>query len=59
MERDSAVTDVLSRELAEGRFLGLYRDNARDLLGYALRRAADPNDAVAGRRLRSARSQRE
>jgi RNA polymerase sigma-70 factor (ECF subfamily) len=46
MDRDSAVTDVLSRELAEGRFLGLYRDNARDLLGYALRRAADPDDAA-------------
>ena len=46
MKRDSAVTDDLPREVAEVRFFGLYRDHARDLLGYALRRSADPDDAA-------------
>lgn len=36
----------LSRELAELRFSDLYRDHARELLGYALRRSADPDDAA-------------
>jgi RNA polymerase sigma-70 factor, ECF subfamily len=46
MTRDSAVTDDLPRELAEARFSDLYRDHARGLLGYALRRSADPDDAA-------------
>ena len=46
MRLDSAVTDGLARELAEARFSDLYRDHARDLLGYALRRSADPDDAA-------------
>jgi RNA polymerase sigma-70 factor (ECF subfamily) len=46
MKRDSAVTHGLPRELAEVRFSDLYRDHARELLGYALRRSADPNDAA-------------
>jgi RNA polymerase sigma-70 factor (ECF subfamily) len=46
MKRDSAVTEGLPRELAEVRFSELYRDHARELLGYALRRRADPDDAA-------------
>lgn len=46
MRRDSSVTADLPRELSELRFSHLYRDNARDLLGYALRRCADPDDAA-------------
>jgi len=44
MTGDSAVTDDLPRELARARFSDLYRDHARDLLGYALRRSADPDE---------------
>jgi RNA polymerase sigma-70 factor, ECF subfamily len=46
MKRDSAVTKDLGRELAEVRFSSLYRDHARELLGYALRRSADPDEAA-------------
>jgi RNA polymerase sigma-70 factor (ECF subfamily) len=46
MRRDSAVTHNLPRELAEVRFSDLYRDHTRELLGYALRRSADPDDAA-------------
>jgi RNA polymerase sigma-70 factor (ECF subfamily) len=46
MKRDSAVKAALSRELAEARIADLYRDHARDLLGYALRRTRDPEDAA-------------
>ena len=46
MTGDSAVTHDLPRELAEARFSDLYRDHARDLLGYALRRSGDPDDAA-------------
>jgi RNA polymerase sigma-70 factor (ECF subfamily) len=46
MKRDSAVTDDLPRELAEARFSSLYRGHARELLGYALRRSVDPDDAA-------------
>lgn len=38
--------DSLQRELAEQRFAVLYRENAREVLGYALRRSADPDDAA-------------
>src|SRR3954447_23336556 len=44
--RDSVVTHDLPRELAETRFSHLYRENARELLGYALRRSSDPDDAA-------------
>jgi RNA polymerase sigma-70 factor (ECF subfamily) len=46
MARESAVTEALPRELAEVFFSDLYRDHARELLGYALRRSADPDDAA-------------
>lgn len=38
--------DALSRELAEARFVELYEENARDVLSYALRRTATPQDAA-------------
>ncbi|MGN6557863.1 MAG: RNA polymerase sigma factor [Solirubrobacterales bacterium] len=44
--QDSTMADALPRDLAEQRFARLYRDNARELLGYALRRCADPEDAA-------------
>lgn len=37
---------ALARELAEARLSGLYRDHAREILGYALRRCADAEDAA-------------
>jgi RNA polymerase sigma-70 factor (ECF subfamily) len=46
MMRESAMTEALPRELAAQRFSDLYRENARELLGYALRRSADPDDAA-------------
>lgn len=46
MRRDSAAREDLPSKLAEARFSQLYRDNARALLGYALRRSADPDDAA-------------
>ena len=46
MTRDSAMTEALPRELAEQRFAGLYREHGRELLGYALRRSTDPDDAA-------------
>jgi RNA polymerase sigma-70 factor (ECF subfamily) len=44
--RDSAVTHSQSRELAAARISDLYRDHAREILGYALRRSGDPDDAA-------------
>ena len=46
MNRNSAVDDALPRERAEARFSRLYQDHAREILGYALRRSADPEDAA-------------
>jgi RNA polymerase sigma-70 factor, ECF subfamily len=46
MPQDSTMTDALPRELAEQRFGRLYREHAREILGYALRRCADPEDAA-------------
>jgi RNA polymerase sigma-70 factor (ECF subfamily) len=40
------MTDALPRELAEQRFGRLYREHGREILGYALRRCADPEDAA-------------
>jgi RNA polymerase sigma-70 factor (ECF subfamily) len=46
MKRDLSARGDLTRELAEVRFSDLYRRNARELLGYALRRSSDPDDAA-------------
>jgi RNA polymerase sigma-70 factor (ECF subfamily) len=47
MRRDrSPAGDDLPDKLAEVRFAALYRDNMRELLGYALRRSTDPDDAA-------------
>lgn len=46
MHQYSTMGDALSRDLAEQRFARLYRDNARRILGYALRRCLDPEDAA-------------
>jgi RNA polymerase sigma factor (sigma-70 family) len=46
MPRDSSMTDALPRELAEQRFGRLYREHAREILGYALRRCGDAEDAA-------------
>ena len=40
------MTDALPRDLGEQRFAYLYRDHARGILGYALRRCPDPEDAA-------------
>jgi len=42
----AAKMEPMPRELAEERFADLYRANAREVLGYALRRSADPDDAA-------------
>jgi RNA polymerase sigma factor (sigma-70 family) len=46
MPEDATIADGLPRELAEQRFGRLYREHAREILGYALRRCADPEDAA-------------
>src|SRR6476646_3486087 len=46
MGADAAVKETLPREIAEARINDLYRDHARDILGYALRRTRDPEDAA-------------
>jgi len=46
MPQDSTIADALPRELAEQRFGRLYSANAREILGYALRRCADSEDAA-------------
>ena len=46
MGADAAVKETLPREIAEARINDLYRDHARDILGYALRRTQDPEDAA-------------
>jgi len=40
------MSDALPRELAEQRFGRLYSGHAREILGYALRRCTDPEDAA-------------
>jgi RNA polymerase sigma-70 factor, ECF subfamily len=42
----SEIRENLPGKLAEVRFSRLYRENARALLGYALRRSTDPDDAA-------------
>ncbi|HWC48176.1 MAG TPA: sigma-70 family RNA polymerase sigma factor [Solirubrobacterales bacterium] len=46
MPQGSTIADALPRDLAEQRFGRLYRDHARDILGYVLRRCTDPEDAA-------------
>ena len=46
MRRSFAKIEGMPPELAEQRFDDLYRENARDVLGYALRRSTDPDDAA-------------
>jgi RNA polymerase sigma-70 factor (ECF subfamily) len=46
MDRITAADEALPRELAEARFSRLYRDHEREILRYALRRSAEPQDAA-------------
>jgi len=46
MARNATAEDALPRELAELRFSRLYRDHEREILRYALRRSAEPQDAA-------------
>jgi RNA polymerase sigma-70 factor, ECF subfamily len=46
MPLDSTMAEALPRELAEQRFARLYREHGREILGYALRRCPDPEDAA-------------
>jgi RNA polymerase sigma-70 factor (ECF subfamily) len=46
MSQDSTMAEALPRELAEQRFARLYREHGREILGYALRRCPDPEDAA-------------
>lgn len=46
MARNTTAEEALPRELAEARFSCLYRDHEREILRYALRRSADPQDAA-------------
>ncbi len=46
MGRKSTLPEALQRELAQTRFSSLYREHGREIMGYALRRAAGPEDAA-------------
>ena len=46
MAQESTLSETLPRELAEARLSRLYRDHGREITGYALRRAAGPEDAA-------------
>ena len=46
MTQDAIAEEALPRELAEARFSRLYRDHEREILRYALRRSAEPEDAA-------------
>lgn len=46
MAQQSTLSDALPRELAEQRFALLYTAHAREILGYALRRCSEPEDAA-------------
>jgi RNA polymerase sigma-70 factor (ECF subfamily) len=46
MPEESTLTEALPRELAEQRFARLYGEHAREILGYALRRCPEPEDAA-------------
>jgi RNA polymerase sigma factor (sigma-70 family) len=46
MAQESTLSETLPREPAEARLSRLYRDHGREITGYALRRAASPEDAA-------------
>lgn len=46
MTRNASAEEALPRELAEARFSRLFRDHEREILRYALRRSAAPEDAA-------------
>jgi RNA polymerase sigma-70 factor, ECF subfamily len=46
MAQNATAEGALPRELAEARFSRLYRDHEREILRYALRRSAEPQDAA-------------
>jgi RNA polymerase sigma factor (sigma-70 family) len=46
MARNGNAEKALPRELAEARFSRLYREHEREILRYALRRSAEPQDAA-------------
>ena len=46
VRHDSTTIAALPRNLAERRFADLYSEHARGILGYALRRCPDPEDAA-------------
>jgi RNA polymerase sigma-70 factor (ECF subfamily) len=46
MPQESTLTEALPRELAEQRFARLYSEHGREILGYALRRCPEPEDAA-------------
>lgn len=46
MGQNATAEEALPRELAEARFSRLYRDHEREILRYALRRSAEPQDAA-------------
>jgi RNA polymerase sigma-70 factor (ECF subfamily) len=46
MRHEARASEDLAGTLAEARYAALYRENTRELLGYALRRAGDPDDAA-------------
>jgi RNA polymerase sigma factor (sigma-70 family) len=46
MARNATAEEALPRELAEARFSRLYRDHEHEILRYALRRSAEPQDAA-------------
>jgi RNA polymerase sigma factor (sigma-70 family) len=46
MPPESTFAEALPRELAEQRFARLYHEHAREILGYALRRCPEPEDAA-------------
>jgi len=46
MPEESTLTEALPRKLAEQRFARLYSEHGREILGYALRRCPEPEDAA-------------
>lgn len=46
MARNATAEEALPRELAEARFSRLYQEHEREILRYALRRSAEPQDAA-------------
>ena len=46
MGQNATAEEALPRELAEARFSRLYQEHQREILRYALRRSAEPEDAA-------------